>query len=123
MIDKFQRIARSIQFLRLPAIIVGLISFLLIVTLIFVAQSGTGKRWLMLGFISLLWAISTYAFIVNFQSIPTKADKTMRFFTRIKRHIHRAWHWLVALIFLGATSGALFISYRMIYVWFKDYGG
>ena len=121
MIDTLQRIARAIQFLRLPAIVVGSMSLILICTLIFIAQPGAGDRWLMPGFVSLLWAVSTYAFIVNFQSIPAKVDKSMRFFTRLKRNIHRAWYWLVALIFLGASLGVLFVSYRMIFVWIKDY--
>ena len=83
MIDKFQRIARTIHFIKLPAIAIGLISLLFIIS---------------------------FAFIVNFQFIPAKADKSMRFFSRLKRNIHRAWYWLVALIFLGATAGAVFIT-------------
>ena len=123
MIDKFQRIARTIHFMKLPAIAIGLISLLFIISFVFIAQSDAGNRWLMPGFIMLLWAISTYTFIVNFQLIPAKADKSMRFFSRLKRNIHRALYWLVALIFLGVTVGAVFITYRMTYVWIKDYAG
>jgi hypothetical protein len=41
----------------------------------------------------------------------------------LKRKLARAGYWLMGVSFVGMTIGALFVSYRMIAIWRRDYGG
>jgi hypothetical protein len=78
MIDKLQGIAQAIQILRLPSIAVGLISLASMVGIIFISKSHESDRFLIPSIAGLLWAISTYSFIVIFRSVPKKANKSLK---------------------------------------------
>ncbi len=123
MIDKFQRIAQVIQILRLPSIAVGLCSLASIVVIIFTSNSHEEDRFLIPSFVGLLWAMSTYAFIVTFHSVPEKASKTMTFFNRLKRNIIRGWYWFISIVFLGTTVSVILVTFRVVSIWMRDYGG
>ncbi len=123
MIDKLQRIAQTIQILRLPSIAVGLISLPSIVVIIFTSKSHEGDRFLIPSFVGLLWAMSTYSFIVTFRSVPEKASKTLGFFSKLKRNIHRGWYWFISVVFLGTTVAVILVTYRMVAIWLSDFGG
>jgi len=123
MIDKLQRIAQSIQILLVPSIVVGFICLFSVVIIILNAGSGEGNRYLMPGFIGLIWALVTYSFIVTFRNVPEKADSSQTFAGRMRRRASRGWYWLVALVFLGTTGAALIFTVRLIAIWLKDFGG
>jgi len=123
MINKLQRIAKAIQMLRLPSISVGLISLASIVVIIFISESHEGDRFIIPSFVGLLWAMSTYAFIVTFRSVPEKASKTMTFFSKLKHNISRGWYWFISIVFLGTSVAVIFLTYRMVSIWLRDYGG
>ena len=114
MIDKLQRIAQAIQILRLPSIAVGLISLASMVMIMFISNSHESDRFLIPSIVGLLWAISTYSFIVTFRSVPEKANKSLKFFSKLKRIINRGWYWFIGLVFLGTTMAVMFVTYRMV---------
>lgn len=122
IIEKLQRIAQTIQILRLPAIAVGLISLASIVVIIITSGSHEGDRFLIPSFVGLLWAMSTYSFIVVFRSVPEKASKTLGLFSKLKRDINRGLHWLIGVVFIGTTVFALIVTYKLISIWMKDLG-
>ena len=122
MIDRLQRIAQSIQFLRLPSIAVGLISLASMVVIILTSKSHEGDRFLIPSVVGLLWAMTTYAFLVTFRSVPEKANKTLRLVSRLKRNISRGWYWFISVVFIGTTAAAIFITIRMVSIWLRDYG-
>ncbi len=123
MIDKFQRIAQIIKFLRLPSIAVGIFSLASIFVIIFTSKSHEGDRFLIPSIVGLLWAMSTYSFIVNFHSVPEKPSKTMKFFSRLKRNINRGWYWFIGIAFLTTTMCVIIATYRVVSIWIRDYGG
>ena len=123
MINKLQRIAQAIQMLRLPSISVGLISLASMVVIIFISESTEGDRFIIPCFVGLLWAMSTYSFIVTFRSVPEKASKTLRFFSKLKHNIYRGWYWFISVVFLGTTVAVILLTYRMVSIWLRDYGG
>ncbi|MFK7911402.1 MAG: hypothetical protein AB8F34_12500 [Akkermansiaceae bacterium] len=122
IIEKLQRIAQTIQILRLPAIAVGLISLASIVVIIITSESHEGDRFLIPSFVGLLWAMSTYSFIVVFRSVPEKASKTLSLFSKLKRTINRGLHLLIGVVFIGTTVFALIVTYKLISIWMKDLG-
>lgn len=123
MIDKLQRFAQAIQWLRLPSLSLGLISLVLILAIIFISTSHEGDRLLIPSFVSLLWAMSTYAFIVTFRSVPEKASKVSSFFSKLKQNIKRGWYWFISVVFLATSVTVILLTIRMVSIWSRDYAG
>jgi fatty acid desaturase len=123
MIDILTHIAKALQFLRLPAVAIGLLCLAIMTTIIIRSNSHEGDLYLIPSVVGILWSVTTYGFLVNFHSVPHKADRSWRFFRRLKRNIARAGYWLMGVLFIGTTLGALLVSYRLIRIWLKDYGG
>ena len=123
MIDKLQRISQATQILRLPSIAVGLISLASMVVIMFISESQESDRFLIPSIVSLLWAISTYSFIVTFRSVPKKANKSLRFFSKLKRNINRGWYWFIGVVFFGTTVAVMFLTFRMVSIWLESYDG
>jgi Mn2+/Fe2+ NRAMP family transporter len=122
-VPEIQGIAKAIQILRLPSIAVGLISLASMVAIIFISKSHESDRFLIPSIVVLLWAISTYTFIVTFRSVPKKANKSMKFFSKLKRNINRSWHWFIGVVFVGTTVAVMVLTFRMVSIWLGSYGG
>jgi len=120
MIDKLQKIAHAIQFLRLPSIVVGVGGLAAIAMVLFILKPDEGKPYLIPGIVSLFWGVSAYSFITGFRSVPEKADKSMGIFCRLMRNIHRSGYWLIGVFFLGATAFVVLLTSIMIFIWLKD---
>lgn len=123
MIDRFQRIAQNLRFLLLPSILVGSVCLVSIVIIVVGIRSEELERFLTPSFVGLIWAATTYAFIVTFCTVPEKADKSLRLIGNLKRRISRGWYWFIAVVFLGTTIAALIMTGRLMSVWLKDYAG
>ena len=120
MIDKLQRISQAIQVLRLPAIAVGFFCLAKTVVIILGSTSADEDRFLIPSIVGVLWAMSTYTFIVTFRSVPEKSNSNSSIFGKLKRHLHRAWYWVLSMVFLGTTVAAIYVTKSMISVWLKD---
>jgi hypothetical protein len=123
MIDTLQRIARAIQILRLPSLVVGLVGLALLIAIIFFLAPHQGDQWIIPCLTGLLWGMSIYAFIVTFRAIPDKPDPAQTVFKKLKQTIGRAWYGLIGLVFLGTTLAALLITVRMALIWLRAHGG
>ncbi len=121
MIDKLQRISQAIQFLRLPAIAVGIFCLANTILIILSANSSDGDKFLIPSFVGVLWAMSIYTFIVTFRSVPEKVDNRLSMIGKLKRHLHRGWYWVVSMVFLSTTVAAIFFTNSMISIWLRDY--
>ena len=122
MIDQFQRVAQKLRVLRIPAVIIGLSSILVIVIIAFVSQSREGDRFLVPAIVALLWAMSTYGFIESFRSVPAPVTQSMSWFARLGRRLRRAWYWLIATVFIIVSAAAVFVAFRMLVIWVRNYG-
>jgi len=122
MIDKFQRIAQTIQILKLPSFLVGSICLVSFVVIVLSAGSGEGNRFLMPSFVGLVWAATTFSFIATFRTIPVIVEQSQGFIGRFKRRLSRAWYWFIAVVFVGTTFTALIMTGRLMSIWLKDYG-
>ena len=121
MIDKFRYLAETLRFLRLPLIALGLLCLSVAACVLFVSNSS--EQYLIPSCVGVLWAMSTYFFIETFRSAPDRGDETLSFFGRLKRKLHRAWYWIIALVFLSTTIAAIFVTNKLISIWFRDFGG
>lgn len=121
MIDKLGRIAQTLQILRIPAVVVGLASLIVITVIIFTSKSHEEDFYLIPGIVGLLWAITTYSFLTGFMSVPHKAEPSWKFFRRVKRRLARTWYWFLAITFLGTSILAISVTYRIVSIWVRDY--
>ena len=121
MIDNLQRISQAIQFLRLPVIAAGLFCLATTAVIILSSNSTDGDRYLIPSFVGVLWALSTYTFIVTFRSIPEKSCKNLSMFGKIKRHLHRGWYWVISIVFLATTVAAIYLTNSMISIWLREF--
>jgi uncharacterized membrane protein YkvI len=121
MIDKLQKISQTIQFLRLPAIAAGLFCLATTVVIILGSNSTAEDRFLIPSIVGVLWAMSTYTFIVTFRSVPEKASSNLSVFGKLRCHLHRGWYWVLSMAFLGTTVAAIYVTNSMISIWLRDF--
>jgi hypothetical protein len=119
VIDKLRYLAESIRILRLPLIALGFLCLSVAAYVIFANNSA--ERFLIPSCGGVLWAMSTYFFIETFRSVPNLGDETLTFFGRQKRKLHRAWYWIIAMVFLITTIAAIFVTSKFISIWFRDF--
>lgn len=123
MIDDLKQIAQAMRILRLPSIALGLIALVSAIVIIFNSHTHEGDRFLIPCVVLLLWAMSTYVFIITFRSIPAKPDKSFNIIAKLKRCVIRGYYWFISIVFIATTIAALWFSYRMAYIWLTGYGG
>lgn len=122
MIDMLKKMADAAQFLRLPSVVLGLICLIVITTILIGSETHEEEFFAIPSAVGLLWSITAYGFLVYFRAVPEKADQSWKFVKRLKRRIVRAGYWFMGVVFVATTIGAIFVSYRMIAIWLRDYG-
>ncbi len=121
MLDRLKQLAVKLQPARTPALLLALaclggVAF----TLLIIPQAG--DRFLIPLLALLLWSLSAYALITTFRAIPSPPATDAGLLQRHKRGLHRAWYWLLALVFLAATVAVLRLTFRLISIWLRAYG-
>ena len=122
MLDKLQRIAAAVSFLRVPSIIVGAACLISILVLLAASESREQDRWLMPGFVGLLWSLCAFTFIETFRHVPPKADARSGVYGRLARGLRRAGYWMTSVMLLVATVLAIILTSRLIAIWLSEYG-
>ena len=121
MLDRLKQLAVKLQPARTPVLLLALaclagIGFLLLVT------PQAGDRLLIPLLALLLWSFSAYDLIATFHAIPSPPAADAGLLQRLRRHLHRGWYWLLALVFLAATVAVLLLTFRLISAWLRAYG-
>lgn len=115
MLDTLQRLAQWMQpaarYLSVAAVILLLTCLGL---LLLTAGGERGDRLLLPAIAGLVWCIFGYVFIQTFESVPAPPGAEIRGWRMLKRRLARAGHWLLAIVFLGATIAALTLTNRII---------
>jgi hypothetical protein len=87
VLEALEKLAHAIRFLRLPSIVIGTVALVSALRMIF--NPELDDLYLIPSVIALLWAMSSYFFIVTFCSIPTRPDDSMPIFARLKQKVGR----------------------------------
>ena len=120
MIDKFKRIALAIQALRLPFLLIGLISLTSLVVIILFFPSDQENRLLIPSMVGFLWGMGIYAFILTFRSAPDNPSRPLSLLGKITLTVTRAWYWLIGVILLIGTIAMIVITIRMTSIWLRN---
>jgi hypothetical protein len=122
LIDTLQRFAARTQPLRSWLLLLSGIFFLALLYTVVTSTTHSGDLFLVPAIIGLLWSLSSYAFILNFRSVPRWNKEENGFFKRLKLRLSRLWYWVLASLFFGTTLALLLVSIRLVRVWMQDYG-
>ena len=123
MLETLQRIAQALQFLRLPALAVGLVCLASFLVILLTSTSLEGDRWLWPSLVGLIWSLSTHSFIATFRSVPEKADGKLGMLGTLGRKLNRGRYWLISVLFFSTTAVALLVTFRLVSFWLRDYAG
>lgn len=121
MIDSFHNLAVRLRPLLSTTIALSVVFVLAAAAIVVLADSPAQDRYLMPSVVGVLWSLSAYAFIATFQHVPSKISARDGWLTGAGRRLQRGWYWLLALVFLGTTGVALFVTVRLATIWFRDY--
>ncbi len=126
MIEHFHKIANHLRSLKFVAVIMAIVFLVVITGIIFIGIKFTSKYhqvnlFLIPSIVGFFWSASAYAFLTMFQYVPSKVSANDKFFARIKTKLHRFWYWFIGVVFLVTTIALLFLSFKLTYIWVRDY--
>ncbi len=121
MLEKLQRLARSVRVLKTPLLLLGAVCLALAVTIVLRSRSHADDRLLIPSVLGFLWALTFATFITTFQQVPGKAAPSERLLRRLGHSLTRLWQWIIGLLFLAASLALAAFTFRLIFIWFKDY--
>lgn len=118
MLDRLKQLAVRLQPARAPALLLvsaclAGVAFILLVT------PQAGDQLLIPLLALLLWSLSAFALINTFCAIPSPSVSDTSLLQRVQRRLHRAWYWLLALVFLAATVAVVLLTFRLIPIWLR----
>ena len=93
----------------------GIALLLLCLGLLFLTEGGErSDRLLLPAIVAMTWCLCGYIFILAFENVPAFPGAELRGRRRLKRLFARAWHWLLAVVFIGVTVATLMLSARIM---------
>jgi hypothetical protein len=95
----------------------ALVMFLAAAALIIGDTSGRADQWLALILTMLVWSICGWVFIRVFATVPPPPTPDHQGLALLLAWLNRAFHWMLALIFAGATAAAVLLTSRLISEW------
>jgi hypothetical protein len=114
MLDTLQRLARWMRPAAPVLAFAGFALLLLCVGLLLLTEAARTDHLLLPAIAALVWCLCGYVFIRTFQQVPAFPSADLRGWQRLKRLFARAWHWLLALIFIATSIAALLLTSRII---------
>lgn len=106
MLNRLERLARRLAFLKTPALLLALGNALLfLITLQLPAV------------LLLIWSLMLYTFTSLFQAVPSRPEPRQPFFRRLKQKLQRSVYGLLAAIFLLLTLALFGLSMRGLFVY------
>jgi hypothetical protein len=114
LLDTLHQIARRTRPAAPVLATVGLLLFALCAGLLLFAQAEAPDKILLPGIVGVLWCLCGYVFIHAFAEVPAAPGPDISGWPRLRRQLARAWHWLLAFVFVGITLWALLITNNVI---------
>lgn len=106
MLNRLERLARRLAFLKTPALLLALGSALLFLT-----------TFQLPAVLLLIWSLMLYSFTSLFQVLPACPEPRQSFFRRLKQKLQRSVYGLLAIIFLLLSLALLGLSLRGLFVY------
>ena len=115
MLDRLQRLASWMRPAAPFLVLAGMALLLLCLALLFLTDGGErGDKLLLPAIVAMIWCLCGYVFILAFETVPAFPGAELHGLRRLMRLFARAWHWLLAIIFIGVTVAAIMLSARIL---------
>ena len=119
LLHRLQRIARPLAPLRHLAWVCALVSAALFLMAV-ASVAPFDDRHTIPALLGVLWSVALFSFIVSFQDVPEPPTPQARAFTRLRVRLKRAYYWGVAFVLAGLTLTVMWLSYRLLDLWFTE---
>ncbi len=106
---------------RFIAIITGLVSFVLLVYATLFLSIEQQNTIAVPCLLIILWSLLFFVFIRVFSNTEQPVVGKYAFFARAKRYLIAIFYKVFACIFLLLTLSILYLTYKMLLVWFRSY--
>ncbi len=122
MIDRFRVLAQRLSPATPGFVAAAAVCFVAFWCVLLGTSPRVQDRYLVPLLLGLLWSLSAWSFVLNFKTVPDPAAAAVGVFERLQRRLQRVWCWLLALLFAATTGALLVLSFRVLAIWYRDYG-
>ncbi|MFD2178431.1 hypothetical protein [Veronia pacifica] len=118
MLKKLGFLAEKMQWFVPVALLLLLLSVVIFSASIFGLFSINHDQFLIPSFLVGIWSLNIYVFLSGFAAIPEPVNPRMSLWQKIKTKAKRGLYHLSAIAFVILNMAVLFLSIRMLRVWF-----
>ncbi|MEX0619611.1 MAG: hypothetical protein WDZ76_12220 [Pseudohongiellaceae bacterium] len=119
MIERLQKFATRILWLRPVILVVAVASMATVVWSLVRPDVGAGDRLIIPGIVLFSWSAMYLCVTGLFSSVPAKPDQRTRWVDRLAIGVKRGLFRILAWCFLLLTLVLLVISYQLISTWLR----
>ncbi len=118
MLDKLKSLSIKTRPILPLFMLVAFAGFTVFITTLLQLSNMVNESYLIPSGVTALWALSAWVMISSFQHVPDLTP-SLGFFKRMKARLVRLFFYLVTLGFIGLSGFILFVTLRMLSVWFR----
>ena len=121
MIRGLGRFAKNIYFLK-PYLYLASFAFLaLLAYFLLSGEADENDVYLIPCLLGFLWTLLLSSMLSIFPHFPDKTNTADKFLTRMKHRFKRGFYFLLVLLFFGVSAGVIFMTVKMMTIWWADY--
>ncbi|ENQ8700535.1 TPA: hypothetical protein P0E23_000242 [Vibrio harveyi] len=118
MLDKLKSLSIKTRPILPLFVLVAFGGFAVFVATLLQLSNMVKESYLIPSGVAALWALAAWVMISSFQHVP-ELTPSLSFFKRMKARMVRLFFYLIALGFIGLSGFILFVTLRMLSVWFR----
>ncbi|MGR5161647.1 hypothetical protein ACPV4X_07145 [Vibrio owensii] len=118
MLDKLKSLSVKTRPILPLFILIAFAGFAVFITTLLQLSDVVKESYLIPSGVTALWALAAWVMISSFQHVP-ELTPSLGFFKRMKARLVRLFFYLVTLGFIGLSGFILFVTLRMLSVWFR----
>ncbi|KZX59818.1 hypothetical protein A3712_03590 [Vibrio sp. HI00D65] len=118
MLDKLKSLSVKTRPILPLFILIAFAGFAVFIATLLQLSDVVGESYLIPSGVTALWALAAWVMFSSFQHVP-ELTPSLGFFKRMKVRLVRLFFYLITLGFIGLSGFILFVTLRMLSVWFR----
>ena len=118
MLDKLKSLSVKTRPILTLFILIAFGGFAVFIATLLQLSDVVRESYLIPSGIAALWALAAWVMSSSFQHVP-ELTPSLGFFKRMKARLVRLFFYLITLGFIGLSGFILFVTLRMLSVWFR----
>ena len=120
MLETLSSISSKLSWLRPIVILVGLGCLGIFCSSLFDIGYFIQEVYLIPSLAGFIWSLLFFIMLSGFANIPSKSDKKIVFYVRIKHWFLRLAYSILTVIFLLMTVAGLILSFKLFNIWYAN---